>query len=162
MVQRTAGPSGAVQSSACSPASGSRRGGRPQSAGTEAFHYDGTIFHRVVRFMIQGGGFTLEMQQKPAPQRVENGVRRSRQQSCGELTGPGGERAVAAREGAHVNGSPGRVLRSRPRPGGQRAAAIVVAGTRGASCPPALPQGNTLSHRAMQLVGRAAGAAGRT
>jgi peptidyl-prolyl cis-trans isomerase A (cyclophilin A) len=54
---------------------------------TRSGHFDGTVFHRVIPgFVIQGGGFTAEMRQKPTQPPIENEAKNGLKNERGTLS----------------------------------------------------------------------------
>ena len=86
---------------------GARDGRRTSSTNVENGHYDGTVFHRVIKgFMVQGGGFEPGMKQKPTGAPIKN-----------EATNGLKNDQVHAGDGAHLGAAlgDGAVLHQRRR-----------------------------------------------
>lgn len=74
-------------------------------------HYDGTIFHRVIKgFMIQGGGLTADMTEKPTGEPIVNEARNKLRNKTGTIAMARTEDVDSARAQFFINTEDNRDL----------------------------------------------------
>ena len=77
----------------------------------KAGHYDGTIFHRVIKgFMIQGGGLTADMAEKPTGEPIVNEARNKLRNKTGTIAMARTEEVDSARAQFFINTEDNRDL----------------------------------------------------
>jgi peptidyl-prolyl cis-trans isomerase B (cyclophilin B) len=77
----------------------------------KAGHYDGTIFHRVIKgFMIQGGGLTADMAEKPTGEAIVNEARNKLRNKTGTIAMARTEEVDSARAQFFINTEDNRDL----------------------------------------------------
>jgi len=76
-----------------------------------AGHYDGTIFHRVIKgFMIQGGGLTEDLREKPTGEPIVNEARNKLRNKAGTIAMARTEEIDSARAQFFINTEDNRDL----------------------------------------------------
>jgi len=112
-------------------------------------HYDNTIFHRVIPgFMVQGGGFTEDMQQKPSGTPIENEAANGLANDTGTLSMARTSDPHSATSQFFINVNDNKFLNKDQSPDGWGYAvfAKVVAGMETVMEMSTLPTGNRMGH----------------
>jgi peptidyl-prolyl cis-trans isomerase A (cyclophilin A) len=106
----------------------------------EAGHYDGTIFHRVIPgFMVQGGGFTPDLRQKPTNPPIRNEAANGRKNARGTVAMARTNNPDSATAQFFINVTANDSLNYRPGNPGYAVFATVVEGMEVADAIVAVP-----------------------